>query len=76
MAKVKTIVTLETIQTSIDQTNWMNGTDHHFETGTVLQENGVEAIVTCPAIPAGTQFTLSEVEALYTSMKGTERTIE
>jgi len=75
MAKIKTTVTLNTLSTTHDQQNWIDGEGYDFEIEIEEQEGGKEATVVLPYAPNLT-FSFSEIEALYKQMSIVERSIE
>lgn len=75
MAKIKTTAILEEVSTSADNVNWTSQGEHNFEIGTLVQENGVEAVVTIPESASGKQFTYSEVKELYKAMAQADNVI-
>lgn len=75
MAKIKTTVTLNTLSTTHDQQNWIDGEEYDFEIEIEEQEGGKEATVALPS-KSGLTFTFSEIEALYKQMSIVERSIE
>lgn len=75
MAKIKTTVTLNTLATTYDKQNWIDGGEYDFEIEIEEQEGGKEATVVLPYAPNLT-FSFSEIEALYKQMAIVERSIE
>ena len=75
MAKIKTNVYLESVKTTVDGKNWIDGNEHLFEITPVEQQDGMEACVTIGdgTLGKGATFTLKEMKALVQAMETTDR---
>lgn len=73
MAKVKTIVTLETIRSTVDGKNWIDGTELDLSIHPVEQEDGLVACVTLPKSDFDKTFTLTEMRALLAALENADR---
>lgn len=73
MAKIKTTAYLETIKTTVDGKNWVEGDYYPFEINPEEQEGGLVATVTIPQESAGKTYTLNEMRELFRAMETTDR---
>lgn len=75
MAKIKTNVYLESVKTTVDGKNWIDGNEYLFEITPVEQQDGMEACVTFGEgiLGRGVTFTLKEMQALVQAMETTDR---
>lgn len=68
MAKIETKVTLESLKTTQDDINWIDGEEYEFIISIEKQENGLGSVVSLPNVKGFTNFSFSEIKELYKAM--------